>query len=630
MTMRDLKLGSLFDGSGGFPLAGVLNGIEPVWASEIEPFPIRVTKARFPSMKHLGDVTKINGAEIEPVDIITFGSPCQDLSVAGKQLGIHDGQRSNLFFEAIRIIKEMREHDRATGRADDDIRPRFAVWENVPGAFSSNKGADFQAVLQAFCDIEGAGITVPMPPKGKWNPAGCIVGDGFSVAWRIYDAQYWGVPQRRKRIYLIADFGSERAGEILFECEGMPGNPEPGGKAREGTAEDAEGSAGRNGEPICLNFQGNKGGCSTTQDGTAYSLNAMHGHDVHVIADKVKCLNPWDCIAVRNTYNESGIGYWMPGFGCLRAEGENRPTRPNHVVVEDGAIACDLYNGKITGDKAATLMANSCATATRSGPSAIVFKEREGHGIGGKGLLNNSDKAYTCGTLPEQKVCYPINTMVATRGGKDDMRTCFGVGQSGDPQFTISAAHEHAVCYSIEGHVIDRQTSQNGRGWAEGYAHTLNATDRHAVCFAPTANYCGGYEESDVSETLQTGYHFGSGGDGALVCCLNDQGGAVMDVSDKAMTLRAQEHGHQPVVCYGLEPGAAQRQNVENRYAENVSPTLRANAGDNRVAVVYSVENRPADSRVNIIDDGKCQTLTSRMGTGGGNVPMILMEVTDE
>lgn len=152
---HSLKLGSLFDGSGGFPLAGSLHGIEPVWASEIEPFPIRVTKLRFPHMKHLGSVTEINGAEIEPVDIITFGSPCQDLSVAGKQKGIHDGDRSNLFFEAVRIIREMREHDRAIGRADVDIRPRFAVWENVPGAFSSNHGADFQAVLQALCEIRG-------------------------------------------------------------------------------------------------------------------------------------------------------------------------------------------------------------------------------------------------------------------------------------------------------------------------------------------------------------------------------------------------------------------------------------------------------------------------------------------
>lgn len=152
-----LKLGSLFDGSGGFPLASVMHGIEPVWASEIEPFCIRVTKARFPHMKHLGSVTDVNGAAVEPVDIITFGSPCQDLSVAGKQLGIHEGQRSNLFFEAIRIIKEMRNHDELDGRTGVDIRPRFAVWENVPGAFSSNKGQDFRAVIEAFCNVRGGG-----------------------------------------------------------------------------------------------------------------------------------------------------------------------------------------------------------------------------------------------------------------------------------------------------------------------------------------------------------------------------------------------------------------------------------------------------------------------------------------
>lgn len=185
-----MKIGSLFDGSGGFPLAGVINGMEPVWASEIEPYPLKVTAARFPNMIQLGDVTKINGAAIEPVDVITFGSPCQDLSVAGKQAGIHDGERSNLFFEAIRIIKEMRERDRADGRADELYRPRFAVWENVPGAYSSNKGADFQAVLQALCDVRGNDVHVPMPEKGKWKKAGCIVGDGWSIAWRTYDAQY--------------------------------------------------------------------------------------------------------------------------------------------------------------------------------------------------------------------------------------------------------------------------------------------------------------------------------------------------------------------------------------------------------------------------------------------------------
>ena len=209
-----MKLGSLFDGSGGFPLAGAMHGIEPVFASEIEPFPIRVTTQRFPNMKHLGSVTDINGAEIEPVDVITFGSPCQDLSVAGKQAGIHDGERSNLFFEAIRIIKEMR-------HATANKFPRFAVWENVPGAFSSNGGDDFRAVLNAFCSVCDDSSDVPRPKDGAWQPAGCILGDGYSIAWKVYDAQYWGVPQRRKRIYLIADFATERAGEILFKPESM-------------------------------------------------------------------------------------------------------------------------------------------------------------------------------------------------------------------------------------------------------------------------------------------------------------------------------------------------------------------------------------------------------------------------
>ena len=232
-----MTLGSLFDGSGGFPLAGVMNGMTPVWASEIEPYPLKVTAARFPCMKQLGDVTKIDGSSIDPVDVITFGSPCQDLSVAGKQTGIHDGKRSSLFFEAVRIIRELR-------GITNGKYPRFAVWENVPDAFSSNKGADFCAVLQALCEIADPDAAVPEPPKGKWAKAGCVVGDGYSLAWRVYDAQYWGVPQRRKRIYLVADFGSERAGEILFEREGVRGDSAQGREAREGTADDAAGGTG--------------------------------------------------------------------------------------------------------------------------------------------------------------------------------------------------------------------------------------------------------------------------------------------------------------------------------------------------------------------------------------------------
>ena len=167
-----MKLGSLFDGSGGFPLAGVINGMDPVWASEIEPYPLKVTAARFPNMVQLGDVTKIDGAAIEPVDVITFGSPCQDLSVAGKQAGIHDGERSNLFFEAIRIIKEMRERDRAAGGSDWICRPRFAVWENVPGAFSSHQGEDFRAYM-FLCLKKESG----RKPDASWGMAGALHGE---------------------------------------------------------------------------------------------------------------------------------------------------------------------------------------------------------------------------------------------------------------------------------------------------------------------------------------------------------------------------------------------------------------------------------------------------------------------
>lgn len=235
-----MKLGSLFDGSGGFPLAGSLCGVEPVWAAEVEPYPIAVTRSRFPNMKHLGDVTKVNGADIEPVDIITFGSPCQDLSVAGKRAGLkHESNgddettRSGLFMEAIRIIKEMR-------GATNGVYPRFAVWENVFGAFSSNGGEDFHTVLNEIVGIKEPAAEVPPMPKGGWPYADCYVGDGWSVAYRTFDAQYWGVPQRRRRIYLVADFAGECAWKILFERDGVRWYFEAGRTPWEGVAADAE------------------------------------------------------------------------------------------------------------------------------------------------------------------------------------------------------------------------------------------------------------------------------------------------------------------------------------------------------------------------------------------------------
>jgi DNA (cytosine-5)-methyltransferase 1 len=232
-----LTLGSLFDGSGGFPLGGVIAGITPKWAAEIEPFPIRVTSVRFPNMTHLGNISEVRGAEIEPVDIITFGSPCQDMSVAGKREGL-GGNRSSLFYEAIRIIKEMRE-------ATNGKYPRYIVWENVPGAFSSNKGEDFRAVLTEICKVKEECVSVPKP--AKWENAGRIMGESFSIAWRLLDAQYWGVPQRRQRIYLVADFDGGSAGKILFESEGLSGYSAQGFKSWQDAANGITESVGETG-----------------------------------------------------------------------------------------------------------------------------------------------------------------------------------------------------------------------------------------------------------------------------------------------------------------------------------------------------------------------------------------------
>ena len=221
-------MGSLFDGIGGFPLAAIRKGITTVWASEIETFPIAVTKLRFPSMTHVGDITKLNGAKMPPVDIICGGSPCQDLSVAGARAGLA-GARSGLFMEQMRIVREMRAADQERGRFGVDIRPRWMCWENVPGAFSSGtpKYEDFRIVLEEIVRISFPDEVIPSPYPGSWPDAGELrVGDEFSLAWRCLDAQYWGVAQRRKRIFLLADFAGLLAPQLLFDVFGEKENCE--------------------------------------------------------------------------------------------------------------------------------------------------------------------------------------------------------------------------------------------------------------------------------------------------------------------------------------------------------------------------------------------------------------------
>lgn len=236
MNRADITVGSFFDGIGGTLLCATICGATPVWASEIEKFPIAVTKHHFPGVVHLGDITKISGEEIPSVDVAVGGSPCQDLSVAGKrqgmkhsELGDEDGTRSGLFMEQIRTIKEQR---RKYGK------PRFMVWENVPGALSSNNGEDFRIVLEETARVADSAVSIPRSVSG-WANAGSVLADGFSISWRIIDAQYFGVPQRRRRVYLVADFGGQSAPEILFERESLPGYSAEGYRARQGTAASA-------------------------------------------------------------------------------------------------------------------------------------------------------------------------------------------------------------------------------------------------------------------------------------------------------------------------------------------------------------------------------------------------------
>lgn len=267
-TVLDFTMGSLFDGIGGWPLAAVKCGFNPVWSSEIENFPVQVTERHFPNMKQLGDITKIDGTKIEPVDIITFGSPCQDLSIAGKRGGLK-GARSSLFGEAIRIIREMQ-------RATEGKYPRFAIWENVPGAFSSNKGLDFRTVLEEITEAK-----IPMPQSKRWATAGMVRSSKCEVAWRVLDAQYWGVPQRRKRIFLVADFGGCCAAEVLFKPESVSRYFAEGCGEREGVAGNLAVGVGATIEreivvqPIPINDKATRykgGGDSRNNDGSGNGL----------------------------------------------------------------------------------------------------------------------------------------------------------------------------------------------------------------------------------------------------------------------------------------------------------------------------------------------------------------------
>lgn len=548
-------------------------------------------------MKHLGDITKINGAEIEIVDVITGGSPCQDLSIAGKRAGLA-GARSGLFMAQIRIVKEMREHDRANGRTGDMVRPRFMVWENVPGAFSSNKGKDFAAVLEEIIRIaEPEAPDIEVPEKGwpTWGGYHDEVGGRWSVAWRVHDAQHWGVPQRRRRISVVADFGGDTAGEILFERKSVSGDIAESGTARERLAGDA-------------------------QDGASYAVRIRGGCD-------------------------------GGGKGALVQEDKSGTLGTGN----DQTIFCmETQRDCVIPSQALT----EVASTLRAGAGAPK------HDADIRGRLAISYKRATCAGFEAT----PINLMVATRCKALGRGTGFGVGEPGDPANTISAAHSHGV-FATAIPINDKATRWQGGGESRNHdgsgnglgigkegdpSPTLTAGDRHGVaCLTPwdcqskrifgtegeapalqggvgggvnnPAILCAGFKLGNSEKAHSIGYaeeqsptlNAECGGNKPAVMCLNDQGGNVMGVShDVSGTLRAQEHGHQPAVM-----AFAQNQREEVRTVGDKAVSLAAEAGMHCQTFVALDMSHACDV---IRDCGEIvPSLQARMGTGGNQVPLV-------
>ena len=470
MEQNKLTLGSLFDGSGGFPLGGLISGITPVWASEIEPFPIRVTTKRLPFMKHYGDVSQMDGGKIEPVDIITFGSPCQDMSIAGRREGL-DGSRSSLFYEAVRIVKEMR--CKTNGRY-----PRYIVWENVPGAFSSNKGADFQSVLEEVCSVKGYEIHTSRPEK--WPTAGEIMADDFSLAWRVFDAQYWGVPQRRKRIYLVADFAGGSAGKILFESEGVSGYTPQGFRPWQGVAGAFAEGAGASG-CVCLNDQGGSR-IDVTEDVAATLRAENHGHPPCVMGAAGFC--------TEHSAQARGIGYGEETSPTLRAGTVPAAVYENHS--QD-----TRYIGPL--ETAPTVNA-TYGMGGNNQPFVVetpkTLKIRSGCEGGGKGALIQDNKSATLGCNNDQTLFVPKVYGICSKDSNamksENPKSGF---YEAETSRCLDANGGNPTCnqggmavVALQGSMIGRadKNGPQGSGVNEDVSFTLDVVDRHAVAYCMT------------------------------------------------------------------------------------------------------------------------------------------------
>ena len=443
-----MTLGSLFDGIGGFPLAAVHCGGVPVWASEIEPFPMRVTKLRFPDMIHVGDITKLDGAKLPPVDVICGGSPCQDLSVAGLRKGLA-GERSGLFMDQVRIVKEMRAEDERRGVSDDFIRPRYLVWENVPGAFSSANGEDFRAVIEEIVHIKDSTCHVPRPDTGRWESAGAaILGDQFSLAWRVLDAQYWGVAQRRRRIFLVADFGGLTAPKILFEQERLPGDPAEGQDQGKGvTAAAGNSSADSGGSRVAEEKQVDIFAVHIDQREETINLNGISGA----------------LMATTNLQMQTFVAGGMRKFEsaekeeclCLNDQGGERMD----VSVD---VTATLRAG-MSGHPPLVMGIQQGSAGTEETPDPALIEEAETGGNNQQILFENHgiDARYT----GPHEVAPTMSARYGTGGNN------------------VPLVSDMPESYCIAGNIIDRevQNGGNGLGCQPDISYTLTSADRHAV-----------------------------------------------------------------------------------------------------------------------------------------------------
>ena len=444
-----MTLGSLFDGIGGFPLAAVHCGGVPVWASEIEPFPMRVTKLRFPDMIHVGDITKLDGAKLPPVDVICGGSPCQDLSVAGLRKGLA-GERSGLFMDQVRIVKEMRAEDERRGVSDDFIRPRYLVWENVPGAFSSANGEDFRAVIEEIVHIKDSTCHVPRPDTGRWESAGAaILGDQFSLAWRVLDAQYWGVAQRRRRIFLVADFGGLTAPKILFEQERLLRDPAEGqGQGKGVTTAAGNSSADSGGSRVAEEKQVDIFAFHINQREETINLNGISGA----------------LMATTNMQMQTFVAEGMRKFES--AEKEEECLCLNDQGGERMDVSVDItatLRAGMSGHPPLVMGIQQGSAGTEEIPDPALTEEAETGGNNQQILFENHgiDARYT----GPHEVAPTMSARYGTGGNN------------------VPLVSDMPESYCIAGNIIDRevQNGGNGLGCQPDISYTLTSADRHAV-----------------------------------------------------------------------------------------------------------------------------------------------------